>query len=281
VFLYLSKILPALLAPFSVVLLLLLGALLFRKWRTPAVVAAFLVLLIPSCPVVSDFLIWTLERQDPDIDIEALPSAEAIVVLGGSIHGPGGTHRSSRLEDSSDRLFVALRLYHAGKAPLILCSGGNLSLFGETKKVPEAQFMKSAMEEWGIPAGIILTEGGSVNTHENAQRSHEILAARGIHRILLVTSAMHMPRAAATFRKSGFEVIPAPADYFSGWDKQALDWIPNPGAMGSSERALRGLSGIDCLSAFAGSAVVAHGNRVSNLVPILSPETKSIPRPRL
>jgi uncharacterized SAM-binding protein YcdF (DUF218 family) len=239
VFLYLSKILPALLAPFSLALLLLAAGLWIHKWRARLLVSALLVLLIPACPLVSDFLLSTLERQYPDRGLEALPPAEAIVVLGGSIGGPGGKHRDSHIVGASDRLLAALRLYHAGKAPLILCSGGSLALFGEAEKRPESEIVSSLLQEWGVPAGAILTEERSVNTHENAARSYDMLAARGIHKILLVTSAMHMPRAAATFRKAGFEVIPAPADFRTGWDQEPLDWIPNPSSLSDSEKALR------------------------------------------
>jgi uncharacterized SAM-binding protein YcdF (DUF218 family) len=238
-FLYLSKILPALLAPFSIVLLLLLAALITRKWRVRAISAVFLVLLISSCPFVSDFLLRSLEAQYPDRPIDTYPPADAIVVLGGSVRGSGGLHRASRLLDPSDRLLVAFRLYRAGKAPWILCSGGNLSLFGEKEHQPEAEVISSLLQEWGVPAGSIRTESGSVNTHENAVRSHDLLARFGVTRILLVTSAMHMPRAAATFRKAGFDVIPAPADFKTGWDRNFLDWLPNAASMIDSERTLR------------------------------------------
>ena len=60
-------------------------------------------------------------------------------------------------------------------------------------------------------------ETGSINTRENALDSYGLLAPRGIRRIILVTSALHMPRAAVAFRKAGFDVIPAPADFVTGW----------------------------------------------------------------
>lgn len=238
VFLYLSKIIPTLLAPFSLALLLLVAGLWLRRWRTRLLVSAVLVVLIPACPWVSDYLLGTLERQYPDRGLEALPPADAIVVLGGSVGSPGGVHRASHIVDASDRLMAALRLYHSGKAPLILCSGGSQALFGEARKPPESGIMSSVLEEWGVPGSAILTEERSLNTHENAIWSHDLLAARGIHKILLVTSAMHMPRAAATFRKAGFEVVPVPADFRTGWDQEVLDWIPNSSSLKDTERAL-------------------------------------------
>jgi len=73
------------------------------------------------------------------------------------------------------------------------------------------------LAEWDIPPAAIQIESGSINTRENATRSYQALAPRGIRRILLVTSAMHMPRAAGAFRKAGFEVTAVPADFRSGW----------------------------------------------------------------
>ena len=56
--------------------------------------------------------------------------------------------------------------------------------------------MARLLEEWNIPSTAIQIEGGSINTHDNAVLSYQILAPRGVRRILLVTSAMHMPRTA-------------------------------------------------------------------------------------
>jgi uncharacterized SAM-binding protein YcdF (DUF218 family) len=95
------------------------------------------------------------------------------------------------------------------------------------------------LQEWGVPASAILTEENSVNTHENATMSFKLLSARNIRRIILVTSAMHMPRAVATFRKLGFDVVPAPADFCSGWSMDGLRWAPNANNSASTGQALR------------------------------------------
>ena len=98
--------------------------------------------------------------------------------------------------------------------------------------------MSSLLQEWGLPASTILTEEKSVNTHQNATMSFEVLSARKIRRIILVTSAIHMPRAVATFRKAGFEVIPAPADFYTGWGEDYTHWIPDAGSLTGTELAL-------------------------------------------
>jgi len=168
-----------------------------------------------------------------------VPPAQAIVVLGGTIRMPSARHRFSGLADSSDRLLLAFRLYRSGKAPLVFCSGGRNPL-GGAGGTPEALWMARLLEEWGVPSTAIQMEGGSINTHENAILSYRTLAPGGIRKILLVTSAMHMPRAAGAFRKAGFEVIAAPADFHSGWGDGAPweKWIPSAKNAIESDAAL-------------------------------------------
>ena len=100
--------------------------------------------------------------------------------------------------------------------------------------------MSGLLEEWGIPAAAIEVEEASINTRENALFSYRLLSARGIRKIVLVTSAMHMPRAAGAFRKAGFEVIPAPADFRTGWGapNPVFLWLPNAGSLEHSQTAL-------------------------------------------
>jgi uncharacterized SAM-binding protein YcdF (DUF218 family) len=73
--------------------------------------------------------------------------------------------------------------------------------------------MAALMALMGVPREALLLEGRSRNTHENAVETLNILQARGVKRILLVTSAMHMPRAYRVFDGQSIEVLPAPTDY--------------------------------------------------------------------
>lgn len=240
-FVIISKILEPFSNPISLVLILLALAFFLRRkrWSTLLCLAAFLILLTLGSRGVSDFLVSTIEQQYPDRGIDALPQAQAIVVLGGAIRGPGGQHRGSRLVESSDRLLLAFRLYRAHKAPMVVCSGGNVRFVSSAGDTPEAEVMSSLLQEWGVPPDSVLIESGSENTRQNATLSYQMLNAKGIRRVLLVTSAMHMPRAAAVFRKAGFEVIPAPADFHSGWNEHsALGWVPNAEYVWQSEGAL-------------------------------------------
>jgi len=240
-----SKILSLFLDPLALAIILLVGAFLVRKRRPKlfqiTYVVTLLFLAVAACPTVEAWLTASLERQYPDRDVDSYPSAQAIVVLGGTIHMPSTVHHASAIIDSSDRLLMALRLYHAGKAPLVALSGGNNPLSFE--KVPaqsEAEVMRSLLVEWGIPDAALQIEGGSINTHENALFSYRLLAGRGVRRIILVTSAMHMPRAAAAFRKAGFDIIPAPADFQTGWEAPStiFRWMPQSDAFVNSSKAI-------------------------------------------
>jgi uncharacterized SAM-binding protein YcdF (DUF218 family) len=219
------------------VVLLLAGILLRKRPRVllSCAIAAVSILWIFGSGIGALTLLSTLENQYPDRSIEDTPPAQAIVVLGGAIRGPRLQHPHSALINPADRLLHTLRLYRAGKAPLILCSGGTRT------GTPEALVMGRLLQEWGVPPEAILLENRSLSTRDNAVFSYPILAARGIRAILLVTSASHMPRAAATFRKAGFQVIPAPADFQTGWSPLFgfAEWLPDANYLGWSNAAIR------------------------------------------
>jgi uncharacterized SAM-binding protein YcdF (DUF218 family) len=100
--------------------------------------------------------------------------------------------------------------------------------------------MCQLLEEWGVPVAAVEVENGSINTRENAVQSYRLLAPRGVTSIILVTSALHMPRAVAAFRKAGFAVTAAPADFHTGWGNPILfeRWLPSANNIGQCEKAL-------------------------------------------
>ncbi len=245
-----SKLFSLVVDPVAIVFILLISAFIIRK-RHPKLfhslyVSAIVLLFFLSCPMTSIWLLKSLEKQHPDEGIDGINQAQAIVVLGGSLKMPGGSHHSSGITNSSDRLLVALRLYRAGKAPLVEVSGGDSPLLSKARSLHEADEMKALLEEWGLPGSAILVEDRSVNSHENALFSRQLLAPRGIQHIILVTSATHMPRAAATFRKAGFEVEAVPADFTTGWEEESpvFDWVPASAALADSEHAIHEWIGI-------------------------------------
>ena len=204
-FLILSKIIPVFVYPLGLSLLLLGIASALRRrpgWTRALCFSAFLLLLLFSSGVASELLLHPLEGRYEQVPIASVPAADAIVVLGGGTAiGPAVPGEAPELGNASDRLLYAARLFRAGKAPLVLFSGGNIPFLTPGQQVTEAEPSAQLLKEWGVPGAALLIEDRSRNTRENAVFSRQILQSRGAWRILLVTSAFHMPRASAVFQK--------------------------------------------------------------------------------
>jgi uncharacterized SAM-binding protein YcdF (DUF218 family) len=241
----LSKILPYLFYPLTIVLvLLILAATLLasgRQQRLAAgtLMAAIILLLVASAPPVAGVLYGTLERIHPPLAIEDVPVADAIVVLGGGIDLPLHPRTDAELGEAADRILVAARLYRAGKAPRVLVSGGNV--FAQDGVAGESEYTRRLLVEWGVPTGMIVVETRSRNTYQNAIETRKLLTVPGRWKVLLVTSAVHMPRALATYRSQAIDAVPVPTDYaVVGYNQPwLLDWLPSAQALSMSTAALR------------------------------------------
>ena len=158
-------------------------------------------------------------------------------MLGGGIRPISGDLVYPDLGPAADRVLHAARLYRAGKAPLIIISAGNV--WGDSDMQSEAEASRKVLGTLGVRREAIVVEGGSRNTRQNAILTARIAAERGIRRILLVTSAWHMPRAAAAFRRTELDVAPAAADHAGlAATPRILRILPQAGALSLSTRAL-------------------------------------------
>lgn len=193
-----------------------------------------------STPVFSDWLRATLERRNMPVLVKWIPSADAIVVLGGAVAAEAPPERLyPDLSAAVDRVWHAARLYQAGKAPLVLASGGNLPWSSIDR--PEADVMAALLQQLGVPGTAIQQEPRSRTTRENRDNSLPLLRAQGVRSILLVTSALHMPRALALFQATDLKVIPAPTDIevIHRDNAHPLRWLPDAQALADSTRAFK------------------------------------------
>ena len=87
-------------------------------------ITAFIWLWIWSTPLASYLLQKQMESAYPPLSIEAVPNAEAIVLLGGAVASPSLGFPYASLYSGADRVWHAARLYQAGKAPWVVLSGG-------------------------------------------------------------------------------------------------------------------------------------------------------------
>ena len=245
---FLSKVATWLLSPLGTAYCLIGLAMLLawhRRLRSSKVfgVLALVWLWFWSMPVASHWLTSQIEGQFPQVPIAAVPHAQAMVVLGGAVTPPMIGRTEVDLKAAADRVWYAARLFHAGKAPLVLLSGGGDL---EHQAFSEARAMAVFMQYLGVPAQVVALEETSRNTRENAAFSATLLKARGIEHILLVTSALHMPRALALFKAQGLGVTPAPTDFEAGQESPhgLLALLPDAGALNGSALAMKELVGL-------------------------------------
>lgn len=178
-------------------------------WTPLPIVLALLVLLLGGNGWISDSIVRSLEWQN--IPTTPLPTADAIVVLGGATKAAFPPRPAPDLSEEGDRVFYGAQLYSEGKAPIVIASGGRIEWKGSGP--PESGDMAVILETLGVPKEAIIEEPRSLNTYENALYVRQILQEKGIKRVLLVTSAMHMPRSLLIFKRQGIEAIPAPTDF--------------------------------------------------------------------
>lgn len=195
-----------------------------------------------STPWVSDALCGAIEAQAGPRDLVAVAPAPVIVVLGGGVSGPRPPLRPDPdLGASADRMWHTVRLYRAGKAQKLLLSGGAV----RTGDGSEAQAMQRFMVDLGVPDAVMQLEATSDNTRSNADQTVQLLAGQGIDRAILVTSALHMPRARRAFERAGLQVHPAPTDFeVIDMPFDLLRLVPSAAALQASTRGMKELVGI-------------------------------------
>ena len=248
-FLFLSKLLPLFLYPLGLACLLMLVALVMwwrrSRWVPIPLSLALMVLLLASNSWIANSLVKSLEWQQ--IPAKALPTADAIVILGGATKSTFPPRPGVDLSEQGDRVLYGAQLYREGKAPVVIASGGRI--FWRGGGPSESADIAKILKTIGVPASAILQDPTSLNTYENAVNVKKIMKEQGIRRVLLVTSAMHMPRSLRIFQRQGIEAIPAPTDFLvsqqeleepnSSPQATVLSLVPDAGRLEMTTRALK------------------------------------------
>lgn len=225
----------------TLALLALAILLLFVQRRRTAIVILLIALAgtwLVATPFVAQRLMYSLERHYPPTTIDRIPAADAIVVLGGGISPQAPPRIDPDLNHAADRIWFGAQLYAAGKAPVVITTGMRpYSDQGQTAAAAGAELLQA----FGVPAEAIIAPGRSLRTYTDAAIVSDIVEREGLGRVLLVTSAAHMPRAIATFRSAQVRAFPAPTDFEVVESPQARThpWLPDNEAFWQSGRALR------------------------------------------
>ncbi len=246
----LSKLLPLLVYPLGLGLLLQLAGLGSGRKLSRALGASSIAMVwLFAMPVTSRQLIWGLEERATALAPQAIPNADAVVVLGGGLWPSIPPRKSVEVKEGGDRLLTGMRLMRQRKAGTLVTSGAQISFTAADPAPAEAFSAKVLAEELGVPSQRILPNPLSKTTAEEARDIGQLAQERGWRTVLLVTSAFHLPRSIATFEKrSGLEVIPVACDFLLP-ERQRFgrptpgsivqDLLPDAGALYLSSLALK------------------------------------------
>jgi uncharacterized SAM-binding protein YcdF (DUF218 family) len=241
--LMLSKILPLFFLPVGFCLLCFISGLMLRKYLL--IWIGVLVLWLFSLPVVSDPLIRFVEGRGGRVSIGSVHNADAIVVLSGMIREVDGAPLGE-WNDAADRYESGIGLFFAAKAPRLVFTGGQMPW--QPEMVPEGALLARRAMNAGIPSGSILLSSRVANTAQEARAVGALLLhdqPAPLKRIILVTSAYHMSRAASLFERAGFDVERFPVDFQTsrGGRLTVLNFLPDAQALNISSIALHELLG--------------------------------------
>ncbi len=237
----LKKIISYWLMPLPVCLVLIVAAwCLMRSERRARLgrrllTAVALLLLLLGNVTVSTWLVRPLEELYPalpEFDSAAaippeLASCRFVVVLGGG-HGdlPGLSATNKLWPPSLARITEAVRILRLMPGARLIVSGP-----GDGSHSTHASVVAQAAVSLGIERSRIQLIDTARDTEDEA---NAVKALAGEARVALVTSAWHMPRAAALFRDAHVDALPCPVDYSAkptpglglddfGWDVESLE----------------------------------------------------------
>ena len=207
----LLKILLYLFRPLVWILILFIAGIITRNQRRRRVL--FTVVLLALVFFTNPFLIRKCIGlyEAKEVPMNTLPKYNAGILLGGMVS-------YSKYDDkgyfnpASDRFIETALLFKTGHINKIIVAAGNGYITKNNFR--EALFIKERFIQIGIPAEDIYTDTSSRNTLENARFSKKIIDSFHIQGpYLLISSAMHLPRAQRVFKKAGLDTDLYPCDF--------------------------------------------------------------------
>ena len=226
-----------------------------HTWAKRLWVSAFLLLWVGSTPKVAIWLTAKLEGQNPPQQVTDYQKHDFIIVLGGGLRLPADPVKRVPFTGATDRYWLASKLYFAEKAPQIVLLGGNV--YPQTGLKAEAEFARDLLHEWGVPQYDIVVETSSRTTEQNVSQLRQKLMLltksrngqvdnsvgtpeldSGVEslKLLVVTSALHMPRTLFLLNQEfgdSVSLTAASADVLIRQDAtpEFKFWLPDAGAM--------------------------------------------------
>ena len=220
---YLHKIVALIASPLSLIIFLIILGIIFKSKKISLL--GVIILIFCSLPIISKKLISYLEKDYILQDASNIDKADAIVVLSGMLKTIKFNNKLEyEFNEKVDRILSGIDLFKNDKAPLLILTRGE---FPWSVGIPEGEYLKNFAMKFGIPEESIFLTDSVQNTHQEAKSVKKLLNSNEA-KIILVTSAFHMPRAKKVFEVYNIKVIPFAVDFINTHSKlTVIDFIPS------------------------------------------------------
>ena len=220
---YLHKILPLIASPLFLIIFLITLGTIFKSKKISLL--GIIILIFFSLPIISNKLINYLEKDYVLQDASTIDKADAIVVLSGMLKTIKVDDKLKyEFDDGVDRILSGIDLFKNNKASLLILTKGQVPW---SVGIPEGEYLKDFAIKSGVPKENILLTDYVQNTDQEAKSVRKLFNSNEI-KIILVTSAFHMPRAKKVFEASNIKVIPFAVDFMNFYKKpNVMDFIPS------------------------------------------------------
>ena len=216
----LSKILLFLIRPFIWAIILFIIAIFTgssRKKKRLFLSSLFIILFFSNSFIVGSVLNIYEVKYPP------MAKYDVGILLGG-FSNVNKRNNSVQFGWAGDRLLQGVSLYKKGVINKILVTGGNSNLIDN--KLKEADLTFNYLKQIGIPDSAILIENQSRNTLENASLSYKLIEKQKPKaKLLVITSAWHIPRAKVIFSKYFKNATYYPTNFLGKTEYDFSDYI--------------------------------------------------------
>ena len=236
---YLHKFLPLVVSPLFLILVIILIGIYLKSKKIS--LFGILVLIFCSLPIISNKLIFFLEKDYSLKDISNVNKADAIVVLSGMVSTIETNGKISyEFSNAVDRILSGIELFKENKGSFLILTNGKLPW---SLGIPEGEYLKKFSVKFGIPEDRILLTDNVQNTDQEAKAVAKLLNTNKAN-IILVTSAFHMPRAKKVFEATNIKVIPFAVDFKTPIKKiTIIDFIPSANSLKDTSHFFREMIG--------------------------------------
>lgn len=219
------------------------GYSLAKAIATKLVISGFIFLFVISTPFIPNLLVSVLENQYPVLHpnkIDTKNNPVHILILGGGHVNDERLPANDQLSSGAlVRLSEGIRLNRMIKGSDIITSG-----YGGKELITQAEVLSNAAILLGVEPSVIQMQKKPVNTWMEANEYKRIFGDKAT--LILVTSAVHMPRAMFLFRKIGLNPIAAPTNHILKYGKSynILNWLPSAKNITKTDAAMHEFVGL-------------------------------------